>query len=192
MLDFLGLDLLASWIPISFFPSVKRCYNAARVRTIFTTRAAFRSIHTDVLPIFQQRNLIYKFQCHFNATYIGRIALGLELNSMFREIFVTTQHPDIQNCSILPFMRILMPEIVVWLITAMSVLWLCIKQGRNILLSWRPFILYLIGLLYANKTPQTLWIYLEISLAWLRVVLNFSFLPPFALLSFSFSTPPFT
>ena len=41
--------------------SVTRCYNAARVQTIFTTQAAFRSTPKDVLPIFQQSNLIYKF-----------------------------------------------------------------------------------------------------------------------------------
>ena len=41
--------------------SVTHCYNAAMVRTIFTTRAAFCSTHKDVLPIFQQNNLICKF-----------------------------------------------------------------------------------------------------------------------------------
>ena len=51
--------------------SVTHCYNAARVRTIFTTWAAFRSIHKDVLPVFKQSNLIHKFQCCCNATYIG-------------------------------------------------------------------------------------------------------------------------
>ena len=51
--------------------SVTPCYNAVIVRTIFTTQTAFPSIHKDVLPIFQQSNLIYKFQCCYNATYIG-------------------------------------------------------------------------------------------------------------------------
>ena len=58
--------------------SVIPCYNAARVRTIFTNRAEFRSTHKDALPIFQQSNLIYKFQCRCNATYIGRTSQCLE------------------------------------------------------------------------------------------------------------------
>ena len=32
--------------------SVSRCFNAVKVRSIFTTKAAFNSIHKDVLPIF--------------------------------------------------------------------------------------------------------------------------------------------
>ena len=59
--------------------SVTCCYNAAMVRTIFTTWAVFRSIHKDILPIFQQSNLIYKFQCHCKATYIGRTSQCLEV-----------------------------------------------------------------------------------------------------------------
>ena len=42
------------------------------VQTIFTSWAAFSSIHKDVLSIFQQRNLIYKFQWCCNTSYIGR------------------------------------------------------------------------------------------------------------------------
>ena len=59
--------------------SVTRCYYAAMVRTIFTTWAAFCSIHKDVLPIFQQSNLIYEFQRWHNATYIGRTFQRLEV-----------------------------------------------------------------------------------------------------------------
>ena len=58
--------------------SVTRCYNAATFRTIFATRAAFRSSHKDVLPNLQQSNLIYKFQCCCNATYIGHTSKCLK------------------------------------------------------------------------------------------------------------------
>ena len=44
---------------------------------------------------------------------------------MFQEIFVTRQHPDIQNASILPSESIWIPWIVIWLIKAMSVLRSC-------------------------------------------------------------------
>ena len=57
--------------------SVPLCFNVIMVRTIFITQAAFRSTH--VLLIFQQSNLIHKFQCCWNATYIGRISRRLEV-----------------------------------------------------------------------------------------------------------------
>ena len=50
------------------------------VRTIFTTRTAFCSTHKDVFPIFQQSNLIHKFQCCCNATYIGCTSQRLEVS----------------------------------------------------------------------------------------------------------------
>ena len=59
--------------------SVMRCYNALKVRTIITTRPAFRSFHKDVLPIFQLSNLIYKFKCRCNSVYIGRTSQRLEI-----------------------------------------------------------------------------------------------------------------
>ena len=59
--------------------SVTHCYNAAMVWTIFTTRAEFRSIHKDVLPIFQQSNLIYKLHSCCNTTYIGCTSRCLEV-----------------------------------------------------------------------------------------------------------------
>ena len=40
--------------------SVYRCYHAVKVRSIFTTKTAFNSIHKDVLPILKQSLLIYK------------------------------------------------------------------------------------------------------------------------------------
>ena len=60
--------------------SVARCYNAVKIETIFTTRAAFRSIRKDVPPIFWQSNLIYKFQCCYDVTYIERTSLRLEMS----------------------------------------------------------------------------------------------------------------
>ena len=49
------------------------------VRSIFATKAAFNSIHKDVLPIFNQSLLIYKFKCWCNSTYIGRTSQRLEV-----------------------------------------------------------------------------------------------------------------
>ena len=59
--------------------SVARCHNGVKVQTIFTTRTAFRSIHKDVLPIFQKSNSSYKFQCCFDATYLGCTSQRLEV-----------------------------------------------------------------------------------------------------------------
>ena len=49
-----------------------RCYHAITVRPIFTSKTAFNTIHKDLLPIFKQSLLIYKFNCRCNSAYIGR------------------------------------------------------------------------------------------------------------------------
>ena len=85
MLDFLGLDLFASWLPIKFLSLLH----------VVIMRSAFCSIHKDMFCIFQKSNFL-------------SISMRLELNSMFQEIFVTTQHQGIQNCSILPSLSIWM------------------------------------------------------------------------------------
>ena len=59
--------------------SVACYYNAVKVRTIFTNRTAFQSTHKVVFPIFQQSNLINKFQCCCDATYIGHASQCLEV-----------------------------------------------------------------------------------------------------------------
>ena len=52
---------------------VYRCYHAIRVRSIFTTKTAFTSIHKDVLPILKQSLLIYKFgRCPWSNGYRRR------------------------------------------------------------------------------------------------------------------------
>ena len=55
------------------------CFHAVKVRSIFATKAAFNSVHKDVLPIFNQSLLIYKFKCWYNSTYIGRTSQCLEV-----------------------------------------------------------------------------------------------------------------
>ena len=64
---------------VNYSSSVTHCFNAAMVQTTFTTRAAFRSTHKDVLTIFQLRTLIHKFQCCRNAAYIGRNSQRLDV-----------------------------------------------------------------------------------------------------------------
>ena len=51
----------------------------SNLRTLRCALYICGSVHKDVLPIFQQSNLIYKFQCRCNATYIGRISHRLEV-----------------------------------------------------------------------------------------------------------------
>ena len=51
--------------------SVYCCYHAVNLRPIFTLRPAFNSTNKDKLAIFKQSNLIYKFTCRYNSTYIG-------------------------------------------------------------------------------------------------------------------------
>ena len=85
--------------------SVTRCFNAATIRTIFTTRAAFHSTHKDVRLIFQLSNLIYKFQYCCNATYIGRTSQHLEVmvkQDVPRDIQnrATSGHPKLLDSAI--------------------------------------------------------------------------------------------
>ena len=59
--------------------SVYHCYNAVNLRPIFTSRPAFNSTNKDKLPILKQSNLIYKFTCRCNSTYIGMTCQRLEV-----------------------------------------------------------------------------------------------------------------
>ena len=59
--------------------SVYHCYNAVNLRPIFTSRPAFNSTNKDKLPIFKQSNLIHKFTCRCNSTYIGMTYQRLEV-----------------------------------------------------------------------------------------------------------------
>ena len=107
MLDFPGLNLVASWLPIMFLSLLHAVYNVTRVY-YFTTWASFLSIHKDVLPIFQQSNLIYKFQCVCNTTYIGRTSQRLEVRIKQHVPRDICNYTGIQNCSILPSVSIWM------------------------------------------------------------------------------------
>ena len=59
--------------------SVYRCYNGVNLRPIFPLRPAFNSTNKDKLPIFKQSNLIYKFVCRCNSTYISMTCQRLEV-----------------------------------------------------------------------------------------------------------------
>ena len=55
------------------------CYHAVNLRLIFTSRPAFNSTNKNKLPIIKQGNLIYKFTCRCNSTYIGMTCQRLEV-----------------------------------------------------------------------------------------------------------------
>ena len=55
------------------------CYHAVNLRPIFNSRPAFNSTNKDKLPIFKQSNLIYKFICRCNSTYIGMTCQRFEV-----------------------------------------------------------------------------------------------------------------
>ena len=81
--------------------SVACYYKEVKIWTFFTLRATFCSIHKDVLSIFQQCNLIYKFQCCCDATYIGCTLQYFELRvrqHVPHKEFVIVQHPGIYKC----------------------------------------------------------------------------------------------
>ena len=76
--------------------AITRCFNAVKVRTIFTTIPVLRSAQKDVLPIPEQSYAIYKYQCWCAASYIGRTTqkLSVRINQHvprgIRSIFKTT------------------------------------------------------------------------------------------------------
>ena len=76
--DFLELVRLASPLPRKL-PPVYRCYHAVKVRSIFTSKTAFNSIHKDLLTILKQSLLIYKFNCRCYSVYKGRTCRCLEV-----------------------------------------------------------------------------------------------------------------
>ena len=59
--------------------SVYHCYHAVNLRLIFTLRQAFNSTNENKLPIFKQSNIIYKFVCQCNLTYIGMTCQRLKV-----------------------------------------------------------------------------------------------------------------
>ena len=59
--------------------SVYHCYHAVNLRPIFSSRPAFNSTNKEKLPIFKQSNLIYKFTCQCNSTYIGMTCQRLKV-----------------------------------------------------------------------------------------------------------------
>ena len=59
--------------------SVYHCHNAVNLRPIFTSRPAFNSTNKDKLAILKQSNLIHKFTCRCNSTYIGMTCQRLEV-----------------------------------------------------------------------------------------------------------------
>ena len=87
--------------------SVYHCYHAVNVRSIFTTKTAFNSIHKDVLPIFKQSLLIYMFDCRCTSAYIGRTCQRLEVRirqhvprGILNKVRLTSGHSQVMDSAI--------------------------------------------------------------------------------------------
>jgi len=52
--------------------AIKTCFGALEPRVIYTTKDLCPANKKDVLPAFQQSNVIYQFSCHCNSWYVGR------------------------------------------------------------------------------------------------------------------------
>ena len=151
--------------------SVTRCYNTFMVQTIFTTWAAFRSVHKDVLLIFQQSNLIYKFHCCYNATS-QRLEVRVKQH-VPRDIrnHTTSGHSKLFDSAISEHLNALNSCAVNYNDECFGVF---IEPGQNkIWLYWKPFTFYFTGQLYSSKAPSTPWTYCKIIFTWLRTVFNF-------------------
>ena len=58
--------------------TVSRCYGAVTPHVMFTSKPILRSSYKDSLPIHARSNLIYRFKCCCNSTYVGRTCQRLE------------------------------------------------------------------------------------------------------------------
>ena len=58
--------------------SINNCFGAVQPRVIFSTRRILPAIHKDVLPTFQQSNVVYEYVCHCDSRYVGRTSQRLQ------------------------------------------------------------------------------------------------------------------
>ena len=58
--------------------STNNCFGAVQPRMIFSTRRILPAIHKDVLPTFQQSNVVYEYVCHCDSWYVGRTSQRLQ------------------------------------------------------------------------------------------------------------------
>ena len=58
--------------------SINNCFGAVQPRVVFSTRQILPAIHKDVLPTFQQSNVIYEYVCHCDSRYVGRTSQRLQ------------------------------------------------------------------------------------------------------------------
>ena len=58
--------------------AVKRCYFAVEPCIVYTTRQLLPAVKKDVLPAFDQSNIVYQFLCHCDSRYVGRTSQRLQ------------------------------------------------------------------------------------------------------------------
>ena len=51
---------------------VRRCYNSARARAIFTSSVNFSPANKDHIPMLNKSAVIYRFECHCGNDYVGK------------------------------------------------------------------------------------------------------------------------
>ena len=58
--------------------SITNCFGPVQPRVVFFTKRILPAIHKDVLPTFQQSNVVYEYVCHCNSRYVGRTSQRLQ------------------------------------------------------------------------------------------------------------------
>ena len=51
--------------------SINNCFGEVQPRVVFSTRRILPAIHKDVLPTFQQSNVVYEYVYHCDSRYVG-------------------------------------------------------------------------------------------------------------------------
>ena len=79
--------------------SINNCFGAVQPRVIFSTRQILPAIHKDVLPTFQQSNVVYEYVCHCDSRYVvERLNVcRTESASMCRSLFGTELVKNVNN-----------------------------------------------------------------------------------------------
>ena len=75
-LPWIGKNFLKFERKIKF--SINNCFGAVQPRVVFSTRRILPAIHKDVLPTFQQSNVVYEYVCHCDSRYVGRTSQRLQ------------------------------------------------------------------------------------------------------------------
>ena len=58
--------------------TINNCFGVVQPLVVFSTRRILPVIHKDVLPTFQQSNVVYEYVCYCDSRYVGQTSQRLQ------------------------------------------------------------------------------------------------------------------